>query len=267
MRVHDRRAAILEVLVREEHVSTSTLSSQLGVSSVTIRADLETLEQRGELRRVHGGAVSATPLVETTHDARRGVDRDEKQAIALAALKLLEPGMVVAIDVGTTTLALAEAIAETDSVRDLTVVTTGLRIAASLEIALPRIEVYLTGGALRAQQHSLVNPGVNESLDRMHPNIAFIGTDGIHPELGVTTTNFPEADVKERMRLATDRAVLIAASSKIGETASVRVNAVSAFDTLITAGPIQDGAQDALEAEGIEFLHADSSSSRDHPSP
>lgn len=256
MRVSERRAVILERLVRDEHVSTSELSSELAVSSVTIRTDLKVLEQRGWLRRVHGGAVPASPVVETRHDARRSVDPAAKRAMARAARGLIEPGMVVILDVGTSTLALAELLATDASLADVTVVTNGLRIAAALEPALPRLEVYLTGGSLRAMQHSLVNPGVSDHLSLLNASLAFIGCDGIHPERGVTTTNYPEADVKESMRRACQRSVLLAAAPKIGEVAMVKVNEVAAFDTVITTGSVERSLSESLVELGLELLVA-----------
>lgn len=249
---HARRSAILERLKIDEHVSTTELSDQLAVSSVTIRADLEALEERGRLRRVHGGAVPATPVVETRHDARRNIDREAKQQIATAALEMIEPGMTIVLDVGTSTLALAELLAADETISGVTVVTNGLRIAGALETALPRIEVFVTGGSLRAMQHSLVNPGVSEKLDRLTPSVAFIGCDGLHAEHGVTTTNFPEADVKERMRRVSDHSVLLAAASKVGEVATVKVNEVHAFDTLLTTEGLAPAVIDQLEDLGLE---------------
>jgi len=256
LRVKERRQAILALLASNEHVSTTLLSERLGVTSVTVRSDLDVLEQRGRLRRVHGGAVSASPLVETSHDYRGSLDSAEKRLIALAAVSLLEPASNIILDVGTTTLAIAEEIVADTSIEGLTIITNGLPIAAALEAAVPRVSVYLTGGALRPLQHSLVNPGVTESLERVHASIAFIGADAIHPVNGMTTTNFPEADVKEAMRRATERSVLVAAASKIGEVAMVNVNEVRAFDTLITAGDVSAAQIGELEASGLEVFVA-----------
>ncbi|MGI9616380.1 MAG: DeoR/GlpR family DNA-binding transcription regulator [Acidimicrobiales bacterium] len=252
----ERRLAIMRRLSDEEHVSTSDLSESLGVTTVTVRADLKVLEQRGKLRRIRGGAVPASPLVETSPHIRRNVDGNEKALIASAAVALLEPGTSVLLDVGTTTFAVSERIAQDDELTDLTVVTNGLMIATALEPALPRISVQITGGAVRAMQHSLVNPGVTESLSRLRTNIAFIGCDAIHPKYGVTTTNFPEADIKEAMRKATDRSVLLAASSKLDEVAMVRVNDIAAFDTLVTAGKVDQHQVEALEDLGLEVVVA-----------
>lgn len=165
--------------------------------------------------------MPASPLVETGPGIRRDVDGREKALIASEAVAMLEPGMSELVDVGTTTCAVVGRIAQDDEIRDQTVVTNGLMIATAPEPALPRISVHITGGAVRAMQHSLVNPGVTESLSRLRTSIAFIGCDAVYPKFGVSTTNFPEADVKEAMRKATDRSVLLAASSKLDEVAMV----------------------------------------------
>lgn len=256
MRSEERWSAILNRLANEEHVSTKTLSEELGVTSVTVRADLKLLEERGRLRRVLGGAMLPNRVLETAHEARSSVDGVEKLAIALKAAEFLEPGTSVVLDVGTTTNALAEYIANTESVRGLTIVTNGLRIASALEPATPRNEVFVTGGMLRPIQHSLVQSGVVEGLQRFRTSVAFIGCDGIDPEHGVTTTNLPEADVKETMRRLTDRSVLLAAGSKLGEVASVKINDISAFDTLITSEDADGHLIESLEELGLEVLVA-----------
>lgn len=258
MRAQERRDSILGALAAREHVSTSDLGQTLGVSVVTIRSDLEVLEERGRLRRVHGGAVIARPLVETSHDARAGVDAVEKAAIARTAVGLLEPGMSIVLDVGTTTLAIADRIATDLAVTDLTVITNGLLIAMRLEAAAPRVEVHLTGGTLRPMQHSLVGTRVVEALSELRVNISFIGCDGIHASRGVTTTNFPEADIKEAMRVCSERSVLVAATGKLDEVAMVRINDISAFDSLIVDDGLDEVKADELDALGIEVVTAES---------
>lgn len=256
MRSEERLSAILDILESREHVSTKDLSEALGVTSVTVRSDLKVLEEKGHLRRVLGGAMLPNRVYETAHEERSSVDGLQKLAIAIKAATLLEPGTSVSMDVGTTTSALAEYIASEPKISGITFVTNGIKIASELEAATPRNEVYVTGGMLRSIQHSLVYSGVSEGLQRFRTSVAFIGCDGIDAEHGVTTTNIPEADVKEAMRKFTDRAVLLAAGSKLGEVASVKVNDVSAFDTLITSEDADPQLVESLEAQGLEVLIA-----------
>lgn len=257
MRSDERWSRILERLALDDHVSTKRLSSELGVSAVTIRSDLQHLEDRGRIKRVFGGAMLASKVLETTHEARASVDGLQKLAIAKRALSLIEPGTSIVLDVGTSTNALAELISRDSNLTGLTIVTNGLRIAGVLEGALPRNEVFVTGGMLRPMQHSLVQTGVTEALKRFRSSLAFIGCDGLHPEHGVTTTNLPEADVKESMRVNSDRSVLLAAGSKLGEVGSVRINGVSAFDTLITSYDADPAYVQQLQELGIEVLVAE----------
>jgi DeoR family transcriptional regulator of aga operon len=195
-------------------------------------------------------------VLETSHDARISVDGLQKLAIAVLASSLLEPGTSVVLDVGTTTETFAKYIAGNSEISGLTIVTNGLQIASSLEGAMPRNEVFVTGGMLRPMQHSLVQTGVVEGIKRFRTSAAFIGVDGIHPDHGVTTTNLPEADIKEAMRSNTERAVLMAAASKLGEVASVKINSLGAFDTLITSEDADPALVSAFEDQGLEVLIA-----------
>ena len=78
------------------------------------------------------------------------------------------------------------------------------------------VHVVLTGGTLRPLQHSLVNPGVADSLAGVHVDLAIIGATGIDDDGRVTNVNLPEAEVKRQMIAAATRRVLVADSSKIG---------------------------------------------------
>ena len=121
----------------------------------------------------------------------------------------------------------------------------------------------MTGGVLRPMQHSLVQSGVIEGLRRFHADLAFIGCDGVDPVHGVTTTNLPEADIKEEMRRLSDRSVLLAAGSKLGEVASVLVNGVGEFDTLITSADADVEVLTRLKQLGLEVLVAPAAADRE----
>jgi DeoR family transcriptional regulator of aga operon len=136
------------------------------------------------------------------------------------------------------------------------VVTSGLSIALALEPALPRFTVIVTGGTLRPQQHSLVNPYASALLDSLHVDIAFIGCNGVDPVAGVTNVNLPEAEVKSRMLRSSTRHVVIADASKIGKRALGLIGAVTEFDTLVTAGDIPADVVDELAGRGLATLFA-----------
>jgi DeoR family transcriptional regulator of aga operon len=182
-----RREAMLEALQESEFLRVTELGERFGVSDVTVRADLSALASTGDVRRVHGGAMpTSSARIERSFEEVAGANAEEKAAIARAAAQLVASDSVVALDVGTTTTALATALRGRTDLERVTVITNGLNIALELERAAPRISVIVTGGTLRALQHSLVNPLATMILSTINPDVAFIGCNGVHPTIGVT---------------------------------------------------------------------------------
>lgn len=247
-----RRQRMLALITERGFARVSDLGEQFGVSDVTVRADLDTLEQALAVRRVHGGAMPRTAgvLRELPFEEAVQSHPDEKLAIARAAAALVEPGMSVLLDVGTTTAALARELADRDDLRDVTVITGGLTIALELERAIPRLQVIVTGGTLRPLQHSLVAPLADVLLDRLHADLAFIGCNGVDAEAGVTNVNLPEAELKRRMVACASRPFVVADGSKIGGVQLGRVAPVDAFEAVLTGASADEDALARLEDAG-----------------
>lgn len=248
MFAEERRAAILAELTAEGRVQVANLAQRLEVSEVTIRQDLAALEEKGLLRRTHGGAIPVETGFELPFARTAGANAEEKSRIAAAAAAMVREGETIFLDVGTTTTAMARALL---THRRLTVVTSALNIAALLEEAAG-ITVILTGGTLRATQHSLVNPMGTEIISRVRADRAFIGASGVEAGAGVTNANFPEAEIKRAMMAAARQKVLLADGSKVGRIAAAVVGPLSSFDLLITSRDAPEKDLEALRAAGME---------------
>ncbi len=201
-----RRELAMALVAERGFVRVAELSAAFGVTTVTARADLDALERRGAIRRVHGGAVPASSLLEAerpdrepTFEEALAASVEPKRLIGEHAASLVRSGQSVILDVGTTTLQIARALRARDDLDDLVVFTNGLSIALELEDEIPRFTVVVTGGTLRPKQHSLVHPLAGSMLDEVHVDLAFIGCNGIDPMHGVTNANLPEAAVKALM--------------------------------------------------------------------
>ena len=225
-------------------------ADELGVSEVTIRGDLSSLESSGAIVRVHGGAMPTAALREPTLEAALDRDAAAKQAIGRAAAAMVSSGDSVYIDAGSTAMALATALVERRELHDVVVVTSGLTIALALEAAMPRLTVIVTGGTLRSLQHSLVSPFA--MLDALHVDLAFLGCNGVHPTGGVTNLNLPDAEVKTRVLQASRRHVLIADATKLGHTHLAVIAPLAAFDTLVTAGDADESVLAELRQHGLD---------------
>ena len=251
----------MRALIQERAFARVTeLSREFGVSAVTVRSDLDALEAEGGIRRIRGGAMpyDAAQWGEAQWGAGRLRERpfeeaaveaaEAKARIGAAATDLLEPGMSVLLDVGTTAAAVARALLRRDELRDLTVITSGLSIALALEAAIPRLQVVVTGGTLRPLQHSLVAPLAGHILGRVRADLALIGCNGVDAEAGVTNINLPEAEVKAAMIGAAARTVVLADGSKIGRVHLGHVADASSIDVLITDETAPEAALAELRA-------------------
>jgi DeoR family transcriptional regulator, aga operon transcriptional repressor len=248
-----RREAMLDALQENEFLRVTELGERFGVSEVTVRADLDALVALGAVRRVHGGAMPTTNRrLERPFEDQAGAHADEKAAIAREAAQLVASGDVVALDVGTTTTALAIALRRRDDLERVTVITNGLNIALELERANPRISVIVTGGTLRPLQHSLVNPLATMVLSTINPDVAFVGCNGVHAVRGVTNVNLPEAEVKREMLSAARRRVIVADGSKLGEVAAVNLCPVTDVGLVITGQSAPQSVLDDLATLGVD---------------
>lgn len=245
-----RHQRILDLLRQNGRVRVAELARLLGVSQVTVRADLEALEREGLLKRLRGGAVPVEARrFELPLEVTRMVRAREKEAIGRKAAGLIRDGEVVLLDVGSTTTELAKALPRT--LKDVVVVTSALNIALLLENH-PGVTVIVTGGRLRPLQHSLVNPFGTLLLEELNADKAFLGCNGVHPERGFTNTNLEEAEVKRAMVRAARAVYFLADHSKLLQVAAARIAPLSAATALITDRKARPEDLEALRQAGLK---------------
>lgn len=250
-----RRERMLGLVRERDFVHVSELAETFQISEVTVRTDLDELQSRGYLRRVRGGAVPRSRArPERPYEETVTANADDKQAIGVAAAGLVESGDTVILDVGTTTTAVARALAARDTLRNVVVFTNALTIALELEAAAPRITVVVTGGTLRPLQHSLVDPLGGLVLESINAGIVFLGCNGVDPDAGITNINLPEAEIKRRMLQAAQRRVVVADGSKVGEIALAHLADVDDVDLLLTSDSADPQLVEAIRDRGLEVF-------------
>ncbi len=251
-----RRDRIYTLIKDRQFARVAELSSQFGISEVTVRSDLDHLERRGHVRRVHGGAVLDERPVrrERSFEEESEESAADKLSIGAAAAQMVQSGQTVIIDVGTTSLAVAQAIADRDDLVDVNIVTNGLNIAAAFEPVTSRFTVVVTGGTLRPLQHSLVDPFGGPVLERINADILFLGCNGVHATKGVTNVNLPEAEMKRKMMAAAFRTIGVADGSKVGQVSVAWVCPIDQLDLLITSNSAPQEERDLLIEQGLEIV-------------
>ncbi len=254
----ERHEHILTALGQTGRVSGAGLADVLHVAAETIRRDLDALERAGHVRRVHGGAVSASraSLAETTVIERTGHRTEAKRAIARAALALVPPTFTgsILLDAGTTTGALADALATWQpeaGVPPLTVYTNSVPIAALLH-GNPSLVVRVIGGTVRGITSAAVGPTAVAQLADIRPDIAFIGTNGLSAEFGLSTPDELEAQVKRTMVDRSRLAVVLVDASKHDDEALHRFACLDEVDVVITDAPPGPALAEALDEAEVE---------------
>jgi len=256
-----RLAQIVELLGERGGVTVDEIVGRLRVSPATARRDLDELARQQLLTRTRGGAVRHGVAYELPLRYRNRQRPTEKQRIAAAAAALVEPGAVVGLSGGTTTSLIAAAIAsradlvDSDGAAAVTIVTNAVNIAAELA-PRPHVKVVLTGGVLNPRSYEAVGGLAEQVLRALTLDMAFIGSDGLHPATGATTHDEREAGVNRLMAGRARRAILAVDSSKIGRETFAVVGGAGTFPTVLTDAGIGAAHRDELVAQGYEVLVA-----------
>ena len=257
----ERQQSIAAALEAAGRVSVSQLAADFDVTAETVRRDLDALEYAGLLRRVHGGAVSASrgSVTEVAIGERRSERHAAKSAIVDAAMRMLPPTFrgSILLDAGTTTALLAERIAawSPSNGQQLTVITNSMQNLVALD-KNPHLDLHLVGGRLRGLTGALVGTSTVAQLEALRPDIAFLGTNGISAGFGLSTPDELEGAVKSAMVRSTRRAVVLADGSKLGEEALTRFATLDEIDTLVTDEVPDPELLEALTRADVEVLYA-----------
>lgn len=240
-----RRELILSQLRRTGSARVAELAELLEVSDMTVRRDLDALDEDGLVDKVHGGATARFEhrAEEPGYDAKLLRNTGEKTAIASAAAVLVGAGAAVGITAGTTTVRLA---GELVGVPDLTVVTNSIPVADVFH-AQPRSDrsVILVGGE-RTPSDALVGPVASQSLRSFHLDMVFMGVHGVHERAGFTTPNLLEADTNRAFVDSTDELVVVADHTKWGVSGLATIARLDEATVFV--------CDDALAASAVETL-------------
>ena len=211
MLTDERREKILTLVSQRGTVSVSELVTYLEASESTIRRDLSALDQRGKLKKVHGGAKSLTTgffLEEEDVSTKNRMHVEEKKAIAMYAATLVESSDFVYIDAGTTTELLIDYL----TCKDAIYMTNGITHAKKL--SKEGFQIYMLPGLLKGSTEAVIGARCMEHLQSYRFTKAFMGSNGIHPDYGFTTADVEEGMVKKEAILRASESYILADHSK-----------------------------------------------------
>jgi len=254
--IEQRSQQILQELLRAGRVVVEDLARQFDVSPSTIRRELRALENKGLLRRTHGGAITIAPMLYepfrhlSSFQEQEEQHASEKRRIGLAAASLIADGETISIGAGTTTTQVARSLVHR---KGITVVTNSVNVAMELSNR-DDIKVLVSGGYLSGDWFALVGPTAMSGVTELFVDKTFIGVDGIHAELGLTTNYPDQATIHRAMLRQARQRIVVADHAKLGVVGRALIVTASEINVLVTDKGASEESIAPLTAKGIEVL-------------
>lgn len=237
--VDNRRNVIIDMMQGNPEVRVDELAEKLGVSLITIRRDLQYLEDKKLLIRTYGGAIASTGTEDELQMYRR--------LIARYAASLVADSDTLFINTSRNALQLLEYI----TANNVTVITNNGK-AINFERA-PGVNVVLTGGELRHPKDAMVGDFALRNLQPIYAKKTFVGCSGISAEAGMTTELFNEVSINELMiEHATQEVYVLADHRKIGKNSSFVSVPIDRITHLITDEKAPPEALEMIREKGVK---------------
>jgi DeoR/GlpR family transcriptional regulator of sugar metabolism len=246
-----RQSELLEILSQHEIMSIADLAGCLNTSMMTVRRDVEFLEEQGLVKKVHGGALLVRQdLSQPPFSERIREYSDEKARIGKAGAGFIKKGDIVLFDAGTTPLAVTEHI---PNELEFTAVTTGLMTAIAL-CSKPRVNVISIGGDIHHTSYSCMSYMSVEMIRRFHADIAFVSTKAVSIPEGAYEAQLPLIEVKQAIVSISKKVVLLADHSKFKSKSLCLSIPFSSINTVITDQATPQECLNRMTQLGIEVL-------------
>lgn len=241
---------ILELLAKQEKIEVAALSEQLGVSQVTIRKDLDNLEQKGIVKREHGFAILAT-----TNDilGRLAYHYEEKTIIAKKASSLIHDGDTIMIESGSCCAILADTLAECK--KNLTIITNSAFISDYIR-RKSTCQIVLMGGIYQQDSQAIVGPMVRQCAENFYVDYFFIGVDGYSEQTGFTNQDQMRAQAVRDMAVQADQVVVLTESEKFDRRGTIPMNLKDKIKMVITDKHITEDMKEILKRKHIKVVIA-----------
>ncbi len=251
--IDQRRDHVAELLGVQGFMSLAELVEELDVSESTIRRDLEVLEEKGLIRRTHGGAVWVKDAGAHSYafDERSTAAATEKQSIAAAVAELIPTQQTVLLDGGTTCYQVARALLG----RRLSVITNSVPIA-SLLAGDVNTEVTLLGGYLYPRAGVALGAFAEQMLGQLHATQLVVSCAGLSPE-GAFNINEMMAAVERRMMDAADEVILAADHTKLDRRSVVQLCSLDRLDVVVTDAAVNDETRAWLGEADVRVIYAE----------
>ena len=255
----ERQNKILEILYKNKTIKITEIVRMFSVSSETARRDLESIQDLGIAKRIHGGAVlledsgwMGEPLSNDGSRWERQHGRIERDAIGKKAAEFIHEGESICLDVGTTVHEISK---HMTGMKNVTVITNS--IAVLTELANSDLSLYILGGHYDPNERELKGMLSENSLQFFYVDKAFIGAGGVTFDGGITDFDLQEATFKKKICEHAGKVYLVAHSEKFGVNAFSYCCPLSEVDIIITDPMLPKSYADRIREMGIQLIYAD----------
>lgn len=246
----ERQAEIAEKVRQSGFQSVADLAQHFGVTTQTIRRDINELSDVGVLRRRHGGVELPVPTENIGFEERQTLNFVAKEQIARVVETYIPDGASIAISIGTTPALTVRHLANR---RGLTIVTNNLAAAINA-CTLPDVKVHVPGGAVRPGSRDVVGPSVNAFFEGFKVDIGLYGVGGVDESGEMLDFSHEEVQVRETIRCNCRRSFLVLDATKFGRAAHVRGGWISESDLVFCDRDPPAGTREAIERAGHRFV-------------
>lgn len=250
-----RLHTIQEMLQKQNVVTIREFAKNLGTSEMTVRRDLQMLKEQGVVNIFYGGVSlqppSSAPLKPLAYDIDQelGEKAPQKKRIAHKAASLIQPNDVLLIDTGSTTSSIIDFIP--DDSRNI-VYCYALNIIQGV-CAMPNLSVVACGGFFHRNTRMFESEEGASLIKKTKINKAFMATRGLTAEVGITTAESYEIEMKKAAMAASEQKILLVDSSKMGKAWYARYARLEDFDIVITDSDVEARYVKMIEDMGVQI--------------
>jgi DeoR/GlpR family transcriptional regulator of sugar metabolism len=248
-----RQMMIQEYLDMHQEADVNHLAEKFKISVVTVRRDLNEMENKGLIKRTHGGAVTSEELMPSNFRSllsRINQQRVEKQMIGKHIASLIHPGETIYIGAGTTAYWVAKYVI---GIENLTVVTNSLPLA-NLVAQIESINLVMVGGCLRHKEYTFIGQFAEMTLKGLHFNRVIVGMSGVHPEHGFTS-DYPQELMSDRVFYSVSENVIVAADhTKIGHIATYKTADIDSVKSIVTTKKAPADIVEEIKKKGVDVV-------------
>jgi len=248
MNSRDRHQHILAEVHQKRHVSARDLAAAIGVSEATVRRDLRTLADAGQIELVYGGATLRRSS-DYSFRSKSTRNVEAKRVIGRLAADLVHDQEQVFLDSGTTTFEMAAFLKRRHGI---SVIVNSARLA--LELDVPDLRVILLGGQYRADRMDCIGPLAMSMLDQLRGYTCFIGADGLSMDFGPAASDIESAALFHRAVQNARETILVADHSKFDSPSLFKIVEWNDVSRVVTDKQPGDAWIEFLESRGVQVV-------------